>query len=75
MPYIMEKRGRGDANQTVPDYYLQPSVPKSLCHCLYCTMRSKTSWVEGSEEIIAGWRESNIIFCIIIFNNQLEKGH
>lgn len=49
--------------------------PKSLCHCLYCTMHSKTSWVEGSEEIIAGWRESNITICIIIFNNQLEKGH
>lgn len=49
--------------------------PKSLCHSLYCTMHSKTSWVEGSKEIIAGWRESNIIFCIIIFNNQLEKGH
>lgn len=24
----MEKRGRWDANQTVPDYYLQPSVPR-----------------------------------------------
>lgn len=70
----MEKRGRGDANQTVPDYRLQPSEPPEFVS-LYCTMHSKTSWVEGSEEIIAGWRECNIIICIIIFNNQLEKGH
>lgn len=30
MPYIMEKRGRGGENQTVPDYYLQPSVPQEF---------------------------------------------
>lgn len=49
--------------------------PERLCHCLYCPIRSKTSWVEGSQVIVAGWRERNITICLIIFNNRLEKGH
>lgn len=49
--------------------------PERFCRCLYCTIHSETSWVEGSQEIIAEWRESNITICVIIFNNRLEKGH
>lgn len=57
----------------LPTAFGAPSVCVTVCTAQY--IHSKTSWVEGSQEVIAGWRESNITICIIIFNNQLEKGH
>lgn len=74
MPIHNGKEREGGCKPNCSWLYLQPSEPQEFVS-LYCTMHNKTSWVEGSEEIFAGWRESNIIICIIIFNNQLEKGH
>lgn len=75
MPYIMEKRGRGDEKQTVPDYYLQPSVPQEFVSLSVLHNAERQAGLKVARKIFAGWRETNIIICIIIFNNQLEKGH